>query len=194
MQNDEKDLEEGRMPLIEHLIELRSRLLRCAIWVGGAFLVCYYFKEQIYAFLSHPLAVALEGRPEHKMIYTGLTEAFFTYLKVSLWAAICLAFPYIAIQIWRFVAPGLYKNERRAFLPYLFATPVLFIIGASLVYFVVIPLAWRFFLSFETPGSTGQPHPWEAILAAPSSRARERSRLTLLTSVDTPRMSTRSFP
>src|SRR5262249_33367266 len=90
-QNDEKDLEEGRMPLIEHLIELRSRLVRCAIWVGVAFLVCYYFKEQIYAFLSHPLAVALEGRPEHKMIYTGLTEAFFTYLKVSLWAAVCIA-------------------------------------------------------------------------------------------------------
>ena len=155
-QNDEKDLEEGRMPLIEHLIELRSRLVRCAIWVGVAFLVCYYFKEQIYAFLSHPLAVALEGRPEHKMIYTGLTEAFFTYLKVSLWAAVCIAFPMIAIEIWKFVAPGLYKNERKAFLPYLFATPVLFIIGASLVYFVVIPLAWRFFLSFETPGSASQ--------------------------------------
>ena len=89
------------------------------------------------------------------MIYTGLTEAFFTYIKVSFWAAICLAFPVIAIQIWKFVAPGLYKNERRAFLPYLFATPVLFMMGASLAYFVVIPVAFRFFLSFETPGGDG---------------------------------------
>jgi sec-independent protein translocase protein TatC len=89
------------------------------------------------------------------MIFTGLTEAFFTYVKVSFWAAICLSFPIIAIQVWKFVAPGLYKNERRAFLPYLFATPVLFALGASLAYFVVIPMAFRFFLSFETPGGDG---------------------------------------
>ena len=89
------------------------------------------------------------------MIFTGLTEAFFTYIKVSFWAAFCLAFPVIAIQIWKFVAPGLYKNEKRAFLPYLCATPVLFIMGASLAYFVVIPFAFRFFLSFETPGGPG---------------------------------------
>ena len=86
------------------------------------------------------------------MIFTDLTEAFFTYIKVSFWAAICLSFPIIATQIWMFVAPGLYKNEKRAFLPYLAATPVLFLMGASLAYFVVIPLAFRFFLSFETPG------------------------------------------
>jgi len=155
-EDEDKELEEGKMPLLDHLIELRNRLMYSMIAVGFAFAVCYYFKEDIYAFLSRPLAVALEGRPEHKMIYTGLTEAFFTYLKVALWASICIAFPIIATQIWRFVAPGLYKNERRAFLPYLFATPVLFIAGASLVYFIVIPLAWRFFLSFETPGGTGQ--------------------------------------
>jgi sec-independent protein translocase protein TatC len=152
----DKELEEGKMPLLDHLLELRNRLIYSMVSVGICFAVCYYFKEQIYAFLSHPLAVALEGRPEHKMIYTGLTEAFFTYLKVSLWAAVCISFPVLATQIWKFVAPGLYKNERKAFLPYLFATPVLFIIGASLVYFIVIPLAWRFFLSFETPGSAGQ--------------------------------------
>jgi sec-independent protein translocase protein TatC len=155
-EDEDKELEEGKMPLLDHLIELRNRLMYSMIAVGLAFAVCYYFKEDIYAFLSHPLAVALEGRPEHKMIYTGLTEAFFTYLKVSLWASICIAFPILATQIWKFVAPGLYKNERRAFLPYLFATPVLFIAGASLVYFIVIPLAWRFFLSFETPGGAGQ--------------------------------------
>jgi sec-independent protein translocase protein TatC len=118
--------------------------------------VCYVFKEQIYAFLARPLAVALEGRPEHKMIYTSLTEAFFTYLKVSFWGGVCIAFPIIASQIWMFVAPGLYKNERKAFLPYLIATPILFIIGAALVYFIVIPLAWKFFLSFEVPGGHDQ--------------------------------------
>jgi sec-independent protein translocase protein TatC len=154
--NDDKDLEEGKMPLLDHLVELRNRLMYSMIAVGIAFAGCYYLKEDIYAFLSRPLAVALEGRPEHKMIYTGLTEAFFTYLKVSMWAAICIAFPILAWQIWKFVAPGLYKNERRAFLPYIVATPVLFIMGASLVYFIVIPLAWRFFLSFETPGGAGQ--------------------------------------
>jgi sec-independent protein translocase protein TatC len=89
------------------------------------------------------------------MIFTGLTEAFFTYIKVSFWAAICLSFPVIAVQLWKFVAPGLYKTEKRAFLPYLAATPVLFIMGASLAYFVVIPVAFRFFLSFETPGGDG---------------------------------------
>jgi sec-independent protein translocase protein TatC len=87
------------------------------------------------------------------MIATGLTEIFFTYIKVSFWAACCLAFPIIAMQIWKFVAPGLYKNEKRAFMPYLCATPILFIMGASLAYFVVIPYAFKFFVSFETPGT-----------------------------------------
>jgi sec-independent protein translocase protein TatC len=100
------------------------------------------------------LAVIFEGQTGRHLIYTGLTEAFFTYVKVSFWAGICLAFPIIAGQVWRFVAPGLYKNERRAFYPYLFATPVLFAMGAALAYFVVIPVAWRFFVSFETPAPT----------------------------------------
>jgi sec-independent protein translocase protein TatC len=152
---DEQELEEGKMPLLDHLIELRNRLIRSLIAVGICFAGCYYFKEQIYAFLSHPLAVALEGRPEHKMIYTGLTEAFFTYLKVSFWAAFCLAFPVIACQIWMFVAPGLYKQERRAFLPYLFATPVLFIMGGALVYYVIFPVAYPFFMSFGSAGGDG---------------------------------------
>ena len=101
------------------------------------------------------IAEIYAGEPGRKMIFTALTEAFFTYVKVSFWAAICLSFPIIAMQIWKFVAPGLYKNERRAFLPYLCATPVLFVMGASLAYFVVIPTAFRFFLSFETPGTDG---------------------------------------
>src|SRR5713226_4285315 len=151
----EDELESGRMPLLDHLIELRNRLLWSIGAIMIAFLVSYQFKEAIYRFLAHPLAEIYAGEPGRKMIFTGLTEAFFTYLKVSLWAAICLSFPVIAIQLWKFVAPGLYKTERSAFLPYLAATPVLFIMGGSLAYFVVIPLAFRFFLSFETPASEG---------------------------------------
>src|SRR3954454_20176928 len=157
MAEDEKEdeLEEGRMPLLEHLVELRNRLLWSVGALIVAFLVCYQFKETIYRFLAQPLAELYAGEPGRKMIFTALTEAFFTYIKVSFWAAICLAFPVIAVQIWKFVAPGLYKNEKRAFLPYLAATPILFIMGASLAYFVVIPTAFRFFLSFENPGTDG---------------------------------------
>ncbi len=148
----EAELESGRMPLLDHLIELRNRLMWSAAAILVAFLACYQFKETIYRFLAYPLAKLLEGQTGRQMIFTGLTEAFFTYIKVSFWAACCLAFPVVATQIWKFVAPGLYKNEKHAFLPYLCATPVLFIMGASLAYFVVIPYAFRFFLSFETAG------------------------------------------
>jgi len=151
----EDELESGRMPLLDHLVELRNRLLWSFAAILGAFVVCYQFKEAIYRFLAHPLADIYAGEAGRKMIFTGLTEAFFTYVKVSFWAAICLSFPIIAIQLWKFVAPGLYKTEKRAFLPYLCATPVLFILGASLAYFVVIPMAFRFFLSFETPAGEG---------------------------------------
>jgi len=151
----EDELESGRMPLLEHLVELRNRLLWSFGAILAAFLVCYQFKEAIYRFLAHPLADIYAGEAGRKMIFTGLTEAFFTYVKVSFWAAICLSFPIIAVQLWKFVAPGLYKTEKRAFLPYLCATPVLFIMGASLAYFVVIPMAFRFFLSFETPAGEG---------------------------------------
>ena len=120
-----------------------------------AFLVGYQFKESIYAFLVHPLAVIFAGEPGRKMIFTALTEAFFTYVKVSFWAAICLAFPVLAIQIWKFVAPGPLQERKARLPPYLFATPVLFIMGAALAYYVVIPVALRFFLSFETPGGDG---------------------------------------
>src|ERR1700733_11192748 len=157
MADEDKDaeLEAGRMPLIEHLIELRNRLMWSAAAILGAFLVCYQFKVPIYRFLAYPLAQIFAGEPDRKMIFTGLTEAFFTYIKVSFWAAICVSFPVVAIQIWKFIAPGLYKTEKRAFFPYLVATPVLFGMGASLAYFVVIPYAFRFFLSFETPGGDG---------------------------------------
>jgi sec-independent protein translocase protein TatC len=158
MADDDKEddeLEEGRMPLIDHLIELRNRLMWAFGAVIVAFLVCYQFSAYIYAFLAQPLAHIYAGEPGRKMIFTNLTEAFFTYIKVSFWAAICISFPVIAIQIWKFVAPGLYKNERRAFLPYMFATPVLFLTGAALAYYGVIPVAFRFCVSFETPGING---------------------------------------
>jgi sec-independent protein translocase protein TatC len=151
----ETELEAGRMPLLDHLIELRNRLMWAIGAIMVAFLICYQFKVRIYGFLVHPLAVIFEGQTGRRMIYTGLTEAFFTYVKVSFWAALCIAFPIVAAQIWKFVAPGLYRNERKAFLPYLFATPVLFALGAALAYFVVIPYAWRFFVSFEQAGRSG---------------------------------------
>jgi sec-independent protein translocase protein TatC len=151
----EAELEAGRMPLLDHLIELRNRLMWSIGAIMAAFLVCYQFKTRIFGFLIRPLAVIFEGQTGRHLIYTGLTEAFFTYVKVSFWAALCIAFPVVAAQIWKFVAPGLYKNEKRAFFPYLFATPVLFLMGAALAYFVVIPFAWRFFVSFESPGGPG---------------------------------------
>ena len=153
--NEEDELESGRMPLMEHLIELRNRLMWAAGAVIVAFLICYQFSEYIYRFLAQPLANIYAGQPDRRMIFTGLTEAFFTYIKVSFWAAICLSFPIIMIQIWKFVAPGLYKNERRAFMPYMFATPILFLTGAALAYYGVIPIAFRFFVSFEAPGIDG---------------------------------------
>src|SRR3954449_8365672 len=152
---EEDELEAGRMPLIDHLIELRNRLMWAFGSVIVAFLVCYHFSEYIYRFLAQPLANIYAGQTGRRMIFTGLTEAFFTYIKVSFWAAVCLSFPVIAIQVWKFVAPGLYKNEKRAFLPYLFATPILFIMGASLAYFVVVPVAFQFFVSFESAGGEG---------------------------------------
>jgi len=151
----EAELEAGRMPLLEHLVELRNRLLWAIGAILVAFIVSYQFKEPIYRFLARPLAQIFADEPGRKMIATGLTEIFFTYIKVSFWAAFCLAFPIVAMQVWKFVAPGLYKTERRAFLPYLCATPVLFILGASLAYFVVIPFAFRFFVGFEAPAVNG---------------------------------------
>ena len=149
------DVESNKMPLIEHLIELRNRLL----WSIGAlvvgFVLCYLVAEEMYRFLVQPLADLMEGQPGRRMIYTALHEAFFTQLKVAFFGSVCLTFPIVAGQLWIFVAPGLYKQERRAFLPFLLATPVLFVMGAALVYYLIFPLAWQFFMSFETAASAG---------------------------------------
>lgn len=151
-----------RQPLLSHLIELRTRLIRCLLFIGFAFCVCYYFAADIYRLLVLPLAQAMHGA-DRRLIYTGLAEAFVTYIKLALWSACLLAFPIIAVQLWRFIAPGLFRHERRALLPFLVATPVLFAAGAAMAYFGVMPLAWRFFLSFETGAAvTGLPIQLEA--------------------------------
>ncbi len=143
-----------RQPLLAHLIELRKRLIYSLLAVIVGFAISYCFAQQIYEFLVLPLARVTEG--EHRrLIYTGLTEAFITYIKLSVWTGCFIAFPVIAAQVWMFVAPGLYKHERRAFLPFLIATPLFFFAGAAVAYYAVFPMAWKFFLSFELPGSVG---------------------------------------
>src|ERR687892_788303 len=150
-----KDIDDRQLPLLDHLIEFRNRLMYSAIAIFLGFLVCYYFSENIYQFLVQPLADIYQGQTGRRMIYTGLAEAFFTYVKVAFWAGSFLTFPFVAIQLWLFIAPGLYRNEKQAFLPFLAATPVLFFLGGAMVYYFIFPLAWRFFLSFETPGGDG---------------------------------------
>jgi sec-independent protein translocase protein TatC len=146
------------MRLQEHLLELRRRLLWSALTFALAFVGCYTWSPQIYLFLAAPLAHVLVSKGEQPhLIYTALSEAFFTYVKVALFGATFVSFPLAAIQLWKFVAPGLYRTEKRAFAPFLIATPVLFVLGAALAYYFVFPLAWKFFLSFEAPGGTGTP-------------------------------------
>jgi sec-independent protein translocase protein TatC len=146
--------EETRAPLIEHLIELRQRLLYALVGLICTFFVTYYFAEEIFGFLVAPLADQLEGQGR-RMIFTALTETFFTYIKVAFFAALFLSFPIIANQLYKFIAPGLYSNEKGAFLPYLIASPILFFLGGAMLYFFIMPLAWSFLLSFETAGVAG---------------------------------------
>lgn len=157
-----KDIDDREMPLLEHLIELRNRLMYACIAIFLGFLVCYFFAEEIYKFLAQPLADICMANAQtgatgacSRMIVTGLTEVFFTYLKIAFWAGAFITFPFVAIQLWMFIAPGLYRNEKQAFLPFLAATPVLFFMGGAMVYYVIFPLAWQFFLSFQTPGGDG---------------------------------------
>lgn len=147
------DDDDQKAPLLEHLVELRQRLFYSIIGVAIAFAGAYMVADQIYAFLVQPLADLFAGQEDRRMIYTGLHEAFFTKIKVAFFAAMFLAFPIIASQIWKFVAPGLYKNEQNAFLPFLIATPILFFSGGALVYYFVMPLAWEFLLGFESMGN-----------------------------------------
>lgn len=152
---DREAVDENKAPLLEHLIELRHRLIIAFSGLFVGMVVCYVFSDRIFDFLVQPLADAFEGQEGRRMIFTALHEAFVVKLKIAFFGGLFLTLPIIAVQIWKFVAPGLYKNEQRAFLPFVVATPALFLLGASLVYYLVMPLAWQFFLSFETPGTGG---------------------------------------
>jgi sec-independent protein translocase protein TatC len=140
-----KDIDETRTPLLDHLIELRRRLLWSVGALAAAFGLCLYFAQPIFAFLVQPLLRAGQGR----LIYTNIFEAFFVDIKVAFFAALMLAFPIVANQIWQFVAPGLYRKEKKAFLPFLLLTPLLFLAGAALAYYVAMPLALHFLLSYQ---------------------------------------------
>ena len=160
----EDPINDKPMPLLDHLIELRRRLLWSAVAFAVCFAVCYHFSEQIYSFLVQPLADILKTRGDNRrLIFTELTEAFFTYLKVAFFGAAFISFPVVATQVYLFVAPGLYRSEKRAFTPFLVATPFLFVAGAALAYYFVFPAAWSFFLSFESrDGAGGLPVQLEA--------------------------------
>ena len=146
--NDEK---EKKSSFIGHLTELRSRLVKSIVYLFLFFIVCYFFAENIYSFLVAPYADAVKDDGlNRRMIFTALHETFITYLKVAFFAAMFVTSPIILTQIWKFVAPGLYKNEKKALLPYLIATPTLFLFGGMLVYYLIMPLAIKFFLTFET--------------------------------------------
>jgi sec-independent protein translocase protein TatC len=142
-----QDLDETRQPLLDHLIELRTRVIRALLALGVGFAICLYFADEILGLLIFPLKQAFPDG-EGQLIFTKLPEVFFVELKVALFAGFMISFPVIANQMWAFIAPGLYAREKKAFLPFLFATPVLFGAGASLAYFIVMPTAFKFFLGF----------------------------------------------
>lgn len=147
-QQSAPDIDESKAPLIEHLIELRQRLVWAVVALAIAFAGSFYFADEIFGLLVVPLTDAFPPG-EGKLVYTKLYEAFFVEIKVAMFAAFFLAFPIISNQLWAFVAPGLYSNERKAFLPFILATPILFTAGAALAYYIVMPTAFRFFLGFE---------------------------------------------
>jgi len=138
---------------VSHLTELRKRLINSIIFLFVFFIICYFFSDHIYGFLVDPYAQAVQDDgTERRLIFTALQETFLTYLKVSFFAAFFITSPFILIQVWKFIAPGLYKHEKLAIMPYLVATPILFFLGGILVYYLIMPLAIKFFLSFESTG------------------------------------------
>ena len=153
------DIDSSKAPLMEHLVELRQRLIRALGAIAAAFVVCFFFAKPIYNVLVWPYwwAADCAGDPTRcEMIYTAPHEYFFTQLKLALFGAVFVAFPVIANQVYKFVAPGLYRNERDAFRPYLVATPLLFVLGAAVVYFIVMPLAMKFFIAMGQQAGEGQ--------------------------------------
>ena len=150
------------MSLIDHITELRKRLLWSFFYIILIFIVCFYFADELFSFLAAPLVNLMDTENGQGFIYTALQEAFFTELKVAFFFALFFAFPLISIQIWKFIAPGLYKNEKKAFLPFLIATPILFFAGGAMVYYLISPVAWKFFLSYQNLNSSGIPIRLEA--------------------------------
>lgn len=146
---------EKTMPLLEHLIELRKRLLYTVLVFLLILAGCFYFAQNIFDFLARPLAKILLNQTGQKFIFTDLTEFLFTQIKVSFFTALSLCFPLFAHQLWKFIAPGLYKQEKLVLLPFLIASPLLFIAGAALLYYVLLPYGWQFLLSFQTSGGNG---------------------------------------
>ena len=147
---------EKNVSFVGHLTELRSRLIKSFVFLLFAFIICYIFSEEIYGFLVKPYSDAIiENNLDRRLIFTALHEAFITYLKVAFFASFFITSPIFLTQIWKFVAPGLYNNEKKALLPYLIATPVLFLLGGMLVYYLIMPLAIKFFLSFESSADIG---------------------------------------
>jgi sec-independent protein translocase protein TatC len=150
---DEAALDATKAPLLEHLLELRTRLIWSVISFGICFVICFIFAMPIFNFLTEPLHREMAGRANDHLIYTDLTEVFFTKVKIGMFGGLCLGFPAIAAQIWIFVAPGLYRHEKRAFLPFLLGTPVMFIMGAAFVYYLMLPMAIKFFTGFQVMGT-----------------------------------------
>ena len=159
---DDSKSEIKEMSLIDHITELRKRLLWIFVYLIIIFIICFYFAENLFAFLDRPLVSLLDTDNGQGFIYTALQEAFFTELRIAFFFALFFSFPLIAIQIWKFIAPGLYTKEKKAFIPFLIATPVLFFAGGSMVYYLISHVAWKFFLSYQNMNSTGIPIRLEA--------------------------------
>ena len=155
MSSKDNELNKNKQPLLEHLIELRSRIIKTMIMIIVFFIFFYTFADNIYNFLVKPYANAVAGEEGRRLIFTALHETFFTYIRVAIFASLFVSLPFLLIQLWIFIAPGLYKNEKNVVFPYLLATPILFILGSALVYYLIMPLAIKFFLSFESIGGNG---------------------------------------
>lgn len=148
-------VDDSKMPMLEHLVELRSRLMKSVIAFVILFVICYYFSNPAFNFLVEPLAQLWKDNPEGRLIFTQMYGQFFTQIKVAFFMAAFLSFPVVSNQAWAFIAPGLYKHEKKAFLPFLIATPILFLLGGLFVYYFVLPVAWQFFASFQQLAGEG---------------------------------------
>jgi sec-independent protein translocase protein TatC len=152
----EEEIDDKKMPLLDHLLELRQRLIWSMVSFLGAFLIGFYFSRPVFNFLAHPLLATSSNARVRTLIYTSPLEGFVTYVHVGMFTGMCIAFPIVANQIWAFVAPGLYRHEKQAFLPFLIATPFMFVLGGAVLYFGVLPVGLQFLSSFEQLVADGE--------------------------------------